>query len=377
MNLKDFATPRQLEILEAVEKYGTQREAGEALGISRRAVGSALERLKIRADKGLKMAHPNHDIKGVSTLYGPDGEIRQQWVKSVSKQDGKFEAMRQFAEGLAEEVAGLGGPGRDLTPVGGDRDNLTVYPLGDPHLGLMAWKEETGEGFDLEIAYRNMKNGVDKLVSVSADTKTAIILNLGDFFHFDNHSNQTARSKVQLDTDARWGEVMKVGAQLMKEIVNRCLEHHDKLIIKCLIGNHDDCSAYALALILDSFYCDNPKVEVDTSPSIFWYYQWGKNLLGATHGNNIKLNLLSNIMAEDVPELWGKTLFRYWLIGHVHQSKVTEIGSTKIESFRTLAAKDAWAIGKGYRSGRDLTSIVYHKDYGEVARYRIDIEQVI
>jgi len=47
-----------------------------------------------------------------------------------------------------------------------------------------------------------------------------------------------------------------------------------------------------------------------------------------------------------------------------------------VESFRTLAAKDAWQAAQGYRSGRDMYAIVLDAEHGEVERHRCDIRQV-
>ena len=46
------------------------------------------------------------------------------------------------------------------------------------------------------------------------------------------------------------------------------------------------------------------------------------------------------------------------------------------ESFRTLAAKDAWAAGRGYRAGRDMLCIVHHREHGEIERHRVDIGMI-
>jgi hypothetical protein len=78
-------------------------------------------------------------------------------------------------------------------------------------------------------------------------------------------------------------------------------------------------------------------------------------------------------MAADQPELWGKTAFRYWLTSHVHHRKVLEMPGIMWETFRTLAPRDAWANAAGYRSGRDMTSIVFHREFGEIARHRFDV----
>jgi hypothetical protein len=78
-------------------------------------------------------------------------------------------------------------------------------------------------------------------------------------------------------------------------------------------------------------------------------------------------------MAADRAEDWGQTKHRYWYTGHVHNQTVTELPGVVCESFRTLAARDAWASGAGYRAGRDMRAIVLDREHGEVERHRVDV----
>ena len=382
LKLLDFATERQKQVIHAVNDMPTVYAAAEKLGISERSLYRNIGRVRKKAAK--QGYSPEHDqthtapetqyVKGVSTMYDDAGNVKLQWVKTGTVQEQLKEDLEAFAEALSGTVYGqaLSVP----EPAEGLSDCLAVYPMGDPHIGMYAWAEETGEDFDLDIAYRDTEQAVAQLVRSTPYTETAIVLNLGDFFHADNAMNRTTRSGHVLDVDTRWPKVLQVGAHLMKTVIYKALENHDKVIVKNLIGNHDDHSAYALSLILDAFFTHNERVTIDLSPSLYWYYEFGKTLLGATHGHTAKLPNLPVIMAEDQPAAWGRTKFRHWYTGHIHTKKVLEIGSTLVESFRTLAGKDAWTAASGYRSGRDITSIVHHKEYGEVARYRVDIHRV-
>ena len=105
----------------------------------------------------------------------------------------------------------------------------------------------------------------------------------------------------------------------------------------------------------------------------FHYFEFGKNLIGVHHGHSVKKENLGKVMAADRPEAWGRTKYRYWLTGHIHHRTVLEDFNVIVESFRTLAGKDAWHTNQGYRAGRDMTSIIYHKEYGESDRHRCDI----
>ena len=48
-HLREFATVRDHEILDAIEQFGNQTAAAKELGINRRSLERALQRLKIRA----------------------------------------------------------------------------------------------------------------------------------------------------------------------------------------------------------------------------------------------------------------------------------------------------------------------------------------
>ena len=74
-------------------------------------------------------------------------------------------------------------------------------------------------------------------------------------------------------------------------------------------------------------------------------------------------------MAVDQPKSWGNSMVRYMYMGHIHHDSVKEIQGVRVESIRTLAGKDAWHAGKGYRSHRDMRVIVHHKDHGEIERH--------
>jgi hypothetical protein len=327
---------------------------------------------------------PDHDmthmvpspfvVKGTSTLYDENGVAKLQWVKTKLSDQLAEEAIREFVTHLAEGARGLSPLVK--APKTNDADLLAVYPMGDPHFGLYAWAEECGDDFDTDIAEQLTRSAIDRLVDSAPAAETALILELGDFFHMDNESNQTARSGNALDVDSRWARVMQIGLRAMVYCVQRTLEKHKQVIVRIVKGNHDTHSSFALALALDAYFSNNKRVKVDLSPAVFWYYSFGKVLIGATHGDTCKPDRLPGIMAADEPESWGKSTFRHWYHGHIHHDSVKEFPGVTVESFRTLAARDAWHAGAGYRAGRDMRLIVHHKQHGEIERHRCDISML-
>jgi hypothetical protein len=309
-------------------------------------------------------------VKGVSSLYDGEGKLKAQWVKSTTDVDSVNKVLEEFALTLADSVKGLAVPVK--SPKNCNEDLLSIYPMGDPHFGLYAWWQESGEDFDLEIAEQLTCRAIDRLVESGPASHTALLLNLGDMFHADNQKN-TTMSGHQLDVDGRWAKVQQIGLRSMIYCVKRLLEKHKKVVIRINKGNHDLHSSYALSLMIDAYFSNEPRVCVDLSPTVCWYYQFGKVLIGSTHGDTIKGKEMVGIMAADRAVEWGQTKHRYWYVGHVHHQDVKEYPGGIVEYFRTLAARDAWHAGQGYRAGRDMRLIVMHTEHGEIERHRCDV----
>lgn len=345
-HLLSFATIKQLEILEAIKKHGTQGKAAKALGLSKSTIQTSLKRVKQKA--AIRGWSPEHDmvrtvpdafmVKGVSTYYNKDGKPSGQWVKSQIDADKREQIIRDFVETIAEDIKGLA-PIVPPPALNVD-DLLCVYPMGDPHFGMHAWWADAGDDFDLKIAEELTCRAIDRLVSCAPPSHTALLLNLGDMFHADNQKNVT-NSGHQLDVDGRWAKVQQVGLRAMLHCINRLLEKHQQVIFRINKGNHDGHSSYALALMISCYYHNEPRVNVDLSPNVMWYYQFGKVLFGSTHGDEIKGEDMLSIMACDMPKEWGETVYRYVYVGHIHHKFVKEYRGGIVEYFRTIAARDA------------------------------------
>lgn len=381
-----FGVPIERECAEALLRTGSVVDVALELHLAPRQVRAHLQELRRRAaTRGYapacdmtKTTPEGFLVKGVSTYYRIDHETGAsvpvgQWVKTKSEEQHQLAALLDAMSGIADAWKGRAEPVE--TPFVADDDLLAVYPLGDPHLGMYSWAEETGNHFDLEIAEQNLVAAVDHLVDLAPPARQALIVNLGDFFHADNVMNTTTAGTRQ-DVDTRWAKVLRAGIRTMRRLIDRTLEKHESVHVITEIGNHDTHAAIMLALCLSQYYEREPRVTIDTSPAKFHWYRFGKNLIGVTHGDTVKAKDLPGVMACDRRVDWGETLHRYWYCGHVHHDSVKEYPGVMIETFRTLAPGDAWHRASGYRSGQDLKVDVLHREYGRVNRHIIGIRQV-
>lgn len=313
-----------------------------------------------------------HLVVQTSTMLRGDGTTSVQWVKAKADEAKREQAMRDAWARHAQVYAGAADP----TPSPTDRteDIITLYPLGDPHIGMLSWEPETGDNFDTEIAVRELLACVRLLVGAGR-SEHAIICNLGDFLHAQNDSNKTPGHGNELDVDGRYAKVLDAGHALLRGIVDAALAVHETVTIRNLPGNHDPRVAAELAMWLRAVYEREPRVIVPDAYASQQYDRFGKNLFGWHHGDRARATELPAIMATDRAEDWGQTTERVWHVGHIHHLTKHEHPGCVVESHRTMAAKDAWHAGR-YRAGRSLVAIEYHREFGEISRSTRGIECV-
>jgi len=367
-----WATPREREVIQAINSTGGYRKAAKKLGIGQGRVSDAVKRTRKRA--AAAGYSPDHDmtrtvpegfhVKGTSTLY-KDGKPQLQWVKSGKDNvERTIEALKEAVQDTLD-CSARAEPANP--PENVDKDILCCYPIADAHLGMYAWGEETGQDWDVDISTMSILSSVRNLVESAPPAETAIIENLGDFLHTDSIENKTMRSGHQLDVDTRWARVYRKAARVYREIVEMALTKHKNVILKAVPGNHDDHASFTLAMLMQAYFENEPRVTVDLPINHFCYHRFGSVLIGMTHGE-IKPDKLPLIMATDEREAWGETEHHVFHSGHVHHQRVFEFPGCTVESFRSPSAKDNWTHSKGYRSNRDMVMIKYHRERGEIGR---------
>ena len=327
--------------------------------------------IKQAPEAGEPFAIPEgHAIKGVSALVDAQGQTIQQWIKT------KAEGAEDLKAALLDAFRGYEGRSPLIPPPSVcDSRLLTVYPVADFHFGMLAWGAEVGASWDLKIAKKTILDAIDQLIAAAPASKTAIILNLGDFLHADDQTNATPASGHQLDMDGRFRKIAAGALAIHVAMIEKALEKHDEVIVEYLPGNHDPNVSHVITIALELFFAGNPRVKIDSDPSEFFWHRHGKVLIGANHGHKVKPEEMPGVMASYRSEDWGKTKFRYCYGGHIHHR--SKGGGEKHgaiwETFQTIAGKDAYAHSHGYSSGRSLVSITHHDERGEVMRQTVSI----
>lgn len=350
------------------DNAGNISRAAVALGLPRQTLQSWLHKQEEDAPDGYR-------IRGTSTLYGPNGDVRLTWVKTREDAERQEQMIRETIAALASEIEPAT---KTATPAHIDDDLLVGYLIGDAHLGSYAWGAEcSGGNFDLSIAERDIWAAVDRLVASTPDAAEALIANLGDWFHTDTSKPFTPASGNLLDIgDSRWPKVVNVGVQLLRRICVRALEKHKIVRLRNAKGNHDPHSAIILDIAMKAYFENEPRLIVEDSPRDLFFFRFGSNLVGITHGHNVKPENLPGLLAVDARKEWGACEFRFIWAGHFHAKKVLDIMGTIVTIWPTLAAPDKWHTDKGYRSAKEMTAVVLHRDFGKIEEHIAGLKQV-
>jgi hypothetical protein len=327
-------------------------------------------KLKGRDDAEATHVPDPKKITRVATYYDQQGNVAAQWVSEKPEDVAREALWTQFAEGLAKAL-----PRQKPTkaPTKTNADLLACYPVGDHHVGMLAWADETGDAnYDLRIAEELLAAASERLIETCPPCDQAVLCFLGDFLHYDSFSAVTPTHGHLLDADGRFPKMIDVGVRMIRSMVAAALTRHKRVHIIFSTGNHDIATSAFMRIMLAALYEKEPRVTVDRTPSRFHYYEWGRVLLGVHHGDRVKMDKLPAVMASDRHEAWGRTQHRVWLTGHVHHDSRKEYPGCHVESFGVLAPLDAYAAAGGYRSQRSMKALVFHKQHGEQERHTVN-----
>jgi len=249
----------------------------------------------------------------------------------------------------------------------------------DAHFGKMAWDKESGESYDLEIAEERYSNAINYILSmVDHSTIDEIIFPIGnDMINIDSRNNETFAGTRQ-DSDSRFFKIIQTVKTILIKTINQLKEIAPVKVI-VVSGNHDPESMFMLGEIMDAYFHNDKNVEVNNSPKLRKYYQYGQCGFQYTHGNEEKHETLGLIFATEESKLWADTKYRFCKLGHFHKNKklnyvsIDEHQGFQVQILPSLSGSDAWHFSKGYNSMKQAKGFLYDKHQGEIAQYTFNV----
>ena len=255
------------------------------------------------------------------------------------------------------------------------KNHLLVINPADIHIGKYANGLETGDSYDVETACTRVLEGVEGLIAKADGFGIERVLFCigNDVLHIDNVYNQTTAGTNQ-DVDGKWWEHYEIALALYVKCVEVLREVAPVDVIHSM-SNHDYQSGFHLAHALRSWFKDEKDITFDISVAHRKYYVYGNSLIGLEHGDGAKMDNLPLLMAQEKPNMWAATKFRYWYLYHLHhkvkykwRDAKDHIGVT-VEYMRSPSGTDSWHARKGFTGvPKAVEGFIHEKENGQVAR---------
>ena len=376
--IHDLATPELKEKIDAARKFGV-REACRQNGFDRgnfyRSINGLLQRAK---NKGIIPGLPSmivgegNTLGKVTTQINEHGVVKNIWYRQDSKLEDLTNALSEFCKDLPKFK-----PKKPKSLVAYNKDIIPFINIGDGHIGMLSYKYEVGQDFDVNIAERDLCCAMQTVINEIPTCERVVVQDMGDMTHYENISGTTEASGHNLDCDGRFYKMIESYVRIMRFIVESALDKFKYVDVIINQGNHSRTNDLWMNALLKNTYSDEPRLKVIDNQNVFIPYRMGNTFVMCHHSDKCRPNKLVHVMSTDYRHDFGEALYKYIDIGHIHHNMVVkEHPGVVIESFNQLATSDKYAHDGGWRSRSSLNVIYRSKTYGEVGRIKLPLERV-
>lgn len=226
---------------------------------------------------------------------------------------------------------------------------LFVLNLADTHLGKYIEANEGHSGsYNLDKAVSFYKNAVDELIqnAPTNEIETVMLVCGSDLFHFEGESISTSKL-TRLESDVSWYKMYNAGCEMIADVVEK-LAGQFKVEVTVVCGNHARLTEYALGSYIKAFFRNHPNVNVDNRAIDRKYFSFHDNLIGFTHGDEIKIADLPLVMMRENRDIVSKHKQFTFLTGHTHTDKIIDIKGVRVMVCPALCPPDKFHSRHNY-----------------------------
>ena len=262
------------------------------------------------------------------------------------------------------------------SPIIKNSKKMFELPIVDLHIGKMAWGSESGENFDSKILKDNFYQILsDILNKISGQSFEKIIFPFGnDLLNTDNMEGNTTGGTRQ-DNDLRIQKMFNIGSEMMIDMISE-LQKIAPVEVLLVTGNHSRLTEFYLSRLLEAYFRNCSHITFDNRPCKRKYVEYGNSLIGFSHGETEKTRI-GGLMPVEVPEMWGRTKYREFHLGHLHseqakqaegivfKKQIQESDGLIIRHLPSITGSDVWHYNSAYVGAiRKTQGFIYDKEYG-------------
>src|SRR5690606_34175 len=110
-------------------------------------------------------------VKGKTTLVNAEGRVITQHIMERADAQHQRAVLDAVVASLSEKL-----PRVSImpAPLGTNAELLNFFCLTDAHFGMLAWREETGSDYDIEIAEQLITDWFAAAIDLAPDAHTAV-----------------------------------------------------------------------------------------------------------------------------------------------------------------------------------------------------------
>lgn len=366
--------------LESYNKGDTLESIHQSTGVSLRTLRRWIRAAGHQAKPGIEAqrAALKQDPYGYSTLYGAEGEVKLQWVKTDKGKQEVREIVEEIIEGMEAQIPQIGKI--KLPKVSrAAKDRMNVHVFGDSHVNMLSWHPETQQSWDMDIALERHITAMKDLIDRSPDAEVGVLATMGDLLHADSLKPFTA-SGTNVDVDGRLGKGWDCVIIMLRAMIEMMLKKYKRVVLVILRGNHCETLELVLCKSMTMLYEKEPRLEVLDNTCRHIPLVWESNFLCFTHGDRLNDQKKADIAVSMFRKEHGNAKFTHVLTGHVHHASQKEVSGTLVETFPALPSPDAWHVESGFvTSDKSASVLSYHAGGGITERTisfpRIDMNE--
>lgn len=310
-------------------------------------------------------------VKGTSTLYDSEGNIKMQWVKTDINKEAYLEGMKSAISKLCEGLK----PSEEIKLSNREEleeDLMTLIPIPDLHLGLEIEPERVSHNFkwNTDIAVKYYTEAISYVLDKSPKSKELVLVDLGDILHSPNNGNRTPNSGHVLDVSGSAEKNMLTLFNIMIETIQKALTKFEKVYFYSVPGNHNMDISLSLKCVLKNYFRNEERVIIDIDKyNNIYYHGFGDTLLSFTHGDEIKVDKIESVMFADNLDTISKYKKFDAFFGHIHHNSQKQKGLVNARSLKNIIPCDKWASSVGFRNNDVgyMQAFIYHKNSGEIS----------
>lgn len=218
---------------------------------------------------------------------------------------------------------------------------MEVAPI-ELHLGKVAYEEESGDTYNIEVASLRFNEIIDGIVDRQSREKCSrcIFVIGNDFFNSESNSMTTRGTPQTNDTSTR--NMFRVGLELHEQALLTIGEHFDHVEVLLCAGNHARNMEYFMYTALRMRFSNFENLNFRTDTKDTQAIKFGKCAIFFNHGDKNWKRTVQSIPSE-FPQIWGQTVYRELHMGHFHSEHVAQEGAgLTVRRISSPSGTDAW-----------------------------------